>query len=104
VTPSREGAPSPEPPGIRLDVFLKKAGILKRRSLAQSFCAAGAVTVNGHPAKSGRLIHEGDRVLIDTWNRRLVVLVRSLPGKGLGRGGERCYEVIEEGRKPSPND
>ncbi len=103
MTPSREGAPSLEPPGIRLDVFLKKAGILKRRSLAQSFCAAGAVTVNGHRAKSGRLIHEGDCIRIDTWNRRLAVLVRSLPGKGPGRG-ERCYEVIEEERKPSPND
>ena len=102
MTPSREGARSPENPGIRLDVFLKIAGILKRRSLAQSFCEAGAVTVNGHPAKSGRLIHAGDRVRIDTWNRRLVVLVRSLPGKG-PRRGERCYEVIEEGRKPSPN-
>ena len=97
---SREGAPNPESPGIRLDVFLKNAGILKRRSQAQSFCAAGAVSVNGHPAKSGKLIYTGDQVRIETWKRRLVVVVRTIPKKGSGRG-EKCYEVLEEERKPS---
>jgi len=90
--------PSREEPAIRLDVFLKKTGLLKRRSLAQTFCEAGAVSVNGHPAKSGKLVRAGDRVQIDSWNRRLLLLVRALPGGGGKREG-KCYEVLEEERK-----
>jgi ribosomal 50S subunit-recycling heat shock protein len=89
-------------PGIRLDAFLKNSGILKRRSLAQNFCEAGAVSVNGHSAKSGKLIQPGDRILVESWNRRLLVLVQSIPKKGGGRRGE-SYEVLEDERK-SPED
>ena len=89
-------------PGIRLDTFLKNSGILKRRSLAQTFCEAGAVLVNGHPAKSGKLIQPGDRILVESWNRHLLVLVQSIPKKG-GRQGGESYEVLKDERK-SPED
>jgi ribosomal 50S subunit-recycling heat shock protein len=95
-------APSRKGDGIRLDVFLKNAGILKRRSMAQSFCEAGAISVNDSPAKSGRWVHEGDRILVDSWNRRLLLLVLTLPKKGAKRA-EPCYEIIEDERK-TPED
>ncbi len=88
--------------GIRLDVFLKNAGILKRRSLAQRFCEAGAVSVNGHPAKSGKVIHAGDRIQIESWNRRLLVVVRSIQ-KRKTRQAETPYEVLQDDRK-SPEE
>lgn len=95
--PSKEEAAGS---AIRLDAFLKNAGILKRRSLAQSYCEAGAVSVNGHPAKSGRLIRVGDRIQIDSWNRRLLLLVRDIPKKGRNRG-EACFEALADERKPA---
>ncbi len=88
--------------GIRLDAFLKASGILKRRSLAQNFCEAGAVSVNGHPAKSGKLIQPGDCILVESWNRRLMVRVQTIPKKGGNRGGE-SYEILEDERK-TPED
>ncbi|MFQ5692965.1 MAG: S4 domain-containing protein [Nitrospinota bacterium] len=91
-----------EDSGVRLDFFLQRSGILKRRSLARRFCEAGAVSVNGRSAKSGKSVHPGDRVQIDSWNRLLLVRVRSVPKKGAGRDSE-CYEVVEDRRKPPPD-
>ncbi len=94
MTPRREGSNS----GVRLDAFLKDAGILKRRSLAQTFCEAGAVSVNGKNAKSGKHVHEGDRIRLDTWNRCLEVLICSIPRKG-GIGSEECYQILQQRKK-----
>ncbi|MFQ5912798.1 MAG: S4 domain-containing protein [Nitrospinota bacterium] len=93
----------PAESGIRLDVFLKRAGLLKRRSLARTFCEAGAVSVNGQPVKSSKWIQAGDRIQIDSWNRHLLLLVRSIPNKGPRPEG-KCYEVLEEERKPPETD
>lgn len=85
-------------PAIRLDAFLKNAGILKRRSLAQTYCEVGAVSVNGRTAKSGKQVHAGDRVRLDTWNRRLEFLVRSIPRKS-GQRNQECYQILQDERK-----
>lgn len=85
--------------GVRLDAFLKDAGILKRRTLAQTFCEAGAVSVNGKSAKSGKHVREGDRVRLDTWNRCFEVLIRFIPRKG-GNDSEECYQILQQRKKP----
>jgi ribosomal 50S subunit-recycling heat shock protein len=86
-------------PGIRLDAFLKNAGILKRRSMARTYCESGAVSVNGRSARSGKQVHAGDRVRLDTWNRRLELLVRFIPRKG-GKQNQECCQILQDERKP----
>ena len=45
---------------MRLDVFLKNARLVKRRTAARDRAAGGGVLLNGHPAKPGRDVGPGD--------------------------------------------
>jgi ribosomal 50S subunit-recycling heat shock protein len=44
---------------MRVDVFLRLAGLVKTRSLAGKACGAGAVLVDGHRAKSASTLARG---------------------------------------------
>jgi ribosomal 50S subunit-recycling heat shock protein len=50
---------------MRIDLFLKASRLCLRRSVAQELCDAGAVEVNGAPAKSSRAVRVGDEILSD---------------------------------------
>lgn len=47
---------------MRIDVFLRLAGILRTRSLAGDACGGGFVKLNGRPAKPAARISAGDRI------------------------------------------
>ena len=66
---------------MRLDVFLKLSRLVPRRSLAQEFCDAGLVKVNGTIAKSSKEVNPGDTIAIDRRNRKTVVRVARVPDK-----------------------
>jgi ribosome-associated heat shock protein Hsp15 len=54
---------------MRLDLFLKSSRLIKSRSVAQEFCDAGLVEVNGTAAKSSKEVKAGDRLAIRRRNR-----------------------------------
>jgi ribosomal 50S subunit-recycling heat shock protein len=66
---------------VRLDVFLKISRLVPRRSLAQQFCDAGLIEVNGSKAKSSKEIKAGDEVKISRRNRKALIRVDSVPDK-----------------------
>lgn len=66
---------------MRLDVFLKISRLVPRRSLAQQFCDAGLIEVNGSKAKSSKEIKAGDEVKISRRNRKALIRVDSVPDK-----------------------
>lgn len=66
---------------MRLDVFLKLSRLVPRRSLAQEFCDAGLVGVNGTTARSSKEVKIGDTIEIDRRNRKTVVRVALVPDK-----------------------
>lgn len=66
---------------MRVDVFLKLSRLIPRRSLAQEFCDAGRIDVNGISAKSAKEINAGDLITIKRRDRKTVVRVRSVPEK-----------------------
>ncbi len=47
---------------MRIDVFLRLAGILRTRSLAGDACDGGFVRINGRTAKPAARISAGDRI------------------------------------------
>ncbi len=82
---------------VRLDSFLKVSRLVKRRGQAKSLCEEGAVEVNGRPAKPGKAVGPGDRVLLRLWRRHLLVEVAEPPAGRPGRGeAGALYRVIEE--------
>jgi len=66
---------------MRLDVFLKASRLIPRRSLAQEFCDAGLVKVNGVTAKSSKEIKINDEIRIKRRNRDTTLLVVQVPDK-----------------------
>ena len=66
---------------MRLDVYLKLSRLVPRRTLAQQMCEAGAVRINGAPAKSARDVRVGDELAIRQRGRITTVRVLDVPEK-----------------------
>lgn len=83
---------------MRLDLFLKASRLIVRRSLAQEFCDAGMVKVNGKQAKSSKEIHLYDEIEINRPNKETKVKVLEIPEKKQVSRDEavKLYEVISE--------
>lgn len=64
---------------MRLDLFLKASRLSPRRTVAQALCDAGAVSINGVPAKSSRAVHVRDEITLRRRNHLLTVRVLALP-------------------------
>ncbi|HKP10655.1 MAG TPA: RNA-binding S4 domain-containing protein [Blastocatellia bacterium] len=66
---------------MRLDLYLKLSRLVPRRTLAQQMCEAGAVRLNGSPAKSARDVRVGDEISIRQRGRVTTVRVLEVPLK-----------------------
>ena len=82
---------------MRLDVFLKLSRLIHRRSLAQEFCDAGAVSVNGAIAKSSKMVAAGDEIAITKPDRIETFRILDLPkSKQVSKtSASELYELIE---------
>ncbi|MCD8195145.1 MAG: hypothetical protein LUD22_02485 [Coprobacillus sp.] len=49
---------------MRIDAFLHKSGILKRRSVAKELCDRGEVYLNGKAVKAFIEVKEGDTITL----------------------------------------
>lgn len=83
---------------MRLDLFLKTSRLCARRSLAQKFCDASLVKVNGQTAKSSKEIKAGDLIEIKRNKSLLTVRVAEIPDKKqVSRAdASNLYEVLSE--------
>ena len=84
---------------LRLDLYLKRSGLVKRRPLAATLCDNGYVNLNGRPAGPGKAVKVGDRVEIRYARKKVLVEVTEIPGKQVKKGeGYKIQneEIIEE--------
>lgn len=83
---------------MRLDLYLKLARLVPRRTGAKQMCDEGLVTVNGQPAKPGREVRPGDRILLRLPSRELHLEVLAIPsGKSVPRAAAReLCRILEE--------
>jgi len=91
---------------MRLDLFLKSSRLVIRRTLAQSYCDAGAIVVNGVPAKSSRTVKVGDEIRVPRSGGALTVRVRAIPStKQVSKeAAADLYEVIGVAHEDFGND
>jgi ribosomal 50S subunit-recycling heat shock protein len=61
---------------MRLDSFLKKNRIIKRRTVAKEAIEKSYVRRNGQPAKPGTKLNPGDKVEVRFANRTTTLLVK----------------------------
>lgn len=64
---------------MRLDLFLKTSRLIPRRSLAQEFCDAGLIKVNGAAAKSSKEVKAGDEIEIKRRTRLTRLRILEIP-------------------------
>ena len=80
---------------MRLDIFLKQSRLVPRRTLAQQMCEAGAVALNGAPAKSSREVRVGDTIAIRQRGRITTARVLDVPARPPSKAGaSSLYEVL----------
>lgn len=83
---------------MRLDLFLKASRLIVRRSLAQEFCDAGLIKINGLRAKSSREVKQGEEIEIKRHNRLTRVKVLEVPDKKQvsKQDATSLYEIVSE--------
>jgi ribosomal 50S subunit-recycling heat shock protein len=79
---------------LRLDLFLKRSGLVKRRSLAATLCNNEYVNLNGRPAGPGKSVKAGDRIQIRYARKKVLVEVTEIPGKQVKKG--QGYKILDE--------
>lgn len=86
---------------MRLDLFLKKTYLVKRREWAKDLCEEGMVRVNGIPRKASHEVQRGDELAFPLFSRSLRVRVLDLPPGNLAKGEQwSCVEILEDRRSP----
>jgi len=82
---------------VRLDLFLKKTHLVKRRELARELCEEGMVRVDGTPRKASHEVKAGNELEFPLYNRIIRAKVLNLPEGTVPRGDQWTYiEVLEE--------
>lgn len=81
--------------GVRLDIWLDVACLVRTRSQAQTACANGRVEVNRQRGKAHRLVRPGDEVRISLpGGRQRILVVRALATHHVPR--EQARELYED--------
>jgi ribosomal 50S subunit-recycling heat shock protein len=89
---------------MRLDSFLSDARLIKRRTQAKKACEAGLVLLDGHKAKPGKEIKEGQIITINFARRILEVRILEIPFRSVRKEeAKNLYAVVrEEEKKEDP--
>ena len=72
---------TPEP-RLRMDLFLKRSRLVKRRPLAATLCDNGYVKLNGRETAPGKTVKVGDRIEVQYARRKVLVEEPRYRGKG----------------------
>jgi ribosomal 50S subunit-recycling heat shock protein len=87
---------------MRLDLFLKASRLCARRTIAQKFCEAGRIYINGHTAKSSHEVKIGDEIRLKRPQALTTIRVLSVPATRQTSRKEAgtLYEIIREESLP----
>ena len=82
---------------MRLDLFLKKTHLVKRRELARELCEEGMVRVDGTPRKASHEVRAGSELEFPLYNRIIRAKVLNIPEGTVPKGEQWTFiEVLEE--------
>lgn len=77
---------------MRIDLFLKEARIIKRRTIAKEYCLRGLVLINSKEAKPSSEVKDGDIVIITFGDKKYDIKVII---EVVGKKEKVSYERIE---------
>ncbi|MDD3171350.1 MAG: S4 domain-containing protein [Bacilli bacterium] len=80
---------------MRVDKFLKVSRLIKRRSVAKEASDSAKIIVNGKAAKPSTILKIGDKIEINYFKKKVVVIVKALTMSTKKEDAEGMYEVVE---------
>ena len=85
---------------MRLDLFLKLSRLCPRCTVAQKFCDAGFVLLNGRTAKSAHAVKGGDEITIRRRDHEIVARILNVPtGRSVSRrDANQLVQIVSERR------
>lgn len=86
---------------MRLDLFLKTSRLAIRRSVAQSLCSEGLITVNDVVARSSKEVKEGDIIVMSLPNIERTIKISRIPKtKQVSKNtAPDLYEIVDSVEK-----
>ncbi len=79
---------------MRLDKFLKLSRIIKRRTVANKFCTAQKISVNGKIAKAATTVKIDDIIQIDLGKQTLQIKVLKIIENANKKNFQDMYQTI----------
>ena len=85
---------------MRLDVWIRKVGILKRRTLAARLLKNGQILVDDHPAKPAAEVRPGQRVRVEGPRTVTTWEVLAIPERNVSKADYALYArlLVEQRR------
>ncbi|MDD6919908.1 MAG: RNA-binding S4 domain-containing protein [Eubacteriales bacterium] len=80
---------------MRIDKFLKKSRIIKRRTLSKQACEQGRILINNKPAKPGTTVEVGDIIEITFGGGIVKIEVILLLDSQKKEDAEKMYRILE---------
>ncbi len=80
---------------MRLDLYLSRVGITKRRSVAKDMADNGLIKINGNRSKPSSTIKTGDIIQIGG-NRPITVEIKDIPAGNVKKDARADYFKILE--------
>ena len=77
---------------MRIDLFLKEARIIKRRTIAKEYCLRGLVLINKKEAKPSSEVNNGDIINITFGEKNFDILAKI---EIVGKKERASYERLE---------
>ena len=77
---------------MRIDLFLKEARIIKRRTVAKEYCLRGLVLINKKEAKPSSEVNNGDVINITFGEKNFDVIAKI---EIVGKKERASYERLE---------
>lgn len=78
---------------MRLDLFLKRVRIVKRRQVAKELIEKGMVLIEGEKVRPSKIVREG----MDITVRNTTYRITKIPDREIERNeGERYYKVLND--------
>lgn len=86
---------------LRVDLLLHRLCVTRSRNEAKTACDAGAVDVNGAPARASREVTAGDRVTVRFPRRTVEMEILALPPKSTSRKAAReMFRTVRDEPRP----
>ena len=89
---------------MRIDLFLKRCCLVKRRSWAKAACEKGIVAVDGRPVKPSKEVTLGQTISLTFADRYLEIEILDLPRGNIPKAfAKQFYRVIRD-KQTGPAD